>query len=61
MVEPRAHWAVIKHVLRYLKGTIEFGLNYTKGNDNQLSGFTDAHWVGSPVDRNSTVSVSDQE
>ena len=43
MVEPkRAHWATTKHVLRYLKGTIKFGLRYTKGNEIQLSGFTDA-------------------
>ena len=55
MVEPRrAHWAVAKHVLKYLKGTIQYGLKYTKGNEVQLSGFTDADWVGSTVDRKST-------
>ena len=42
IVEPRrAHWAGAKHVLRYLKGTIEYGLKYTKGNEVLLSGFTD--------------------
>ena len=55
MVEPRrAHWAAAKHVLRYLKGTVEFGLKYTKGNEIQLSGFTDADSDGSPVDWKST-------
>ena len=55
MVEPRrAHWAVAKHVLRYLKGTVKYGLKYTKGNEVQLSGFTDANWDGSTVDRKST-------
>ena len=55
MVEPRrAHWATTKHVLRYLKGTIEYGLKYTKGNEIQLSGFTDADWAGRPVDWKST-------
>lgn len=34
MVEPRrAHWAAAKHVLRYLRGAVELGLRYTKGND----------------------------
>ena len=51
MVEPRrAHWAAAKHVLRYLQGTVDLGLKYTRGNDIGLSGFTDANWVGSPVD-----------
>ena len=55
MVEPRrAHWAAAKHVPRYLQGTVELGLRYTQGNDIRLSGFTDANWVGSSVDRKST-------
>jgi hypothetical protein len=29
MVEPRyEHWAIAKHVLRYLRGTVEYGLRY---------------------------------
>ena len=43
MVEPkRAHCAIAKHALRYLQGTIELGLKYTRGNDIRLSGFSDA-------------------
>eukprot|EP00253_Pinus_taeda_P026187 PITA_26187 len=56
MVESkRAHWAVAKHVLRYIQGTIEHGLLYTRGNDIRLSGFIDADWAGSSVDRKSTT------
>ena len=56
MVEPkRAHWAAAKHILRYVRGTINFGLRDTKGNDIELSGLTDADWVGSSVDRKSTT------
>eukprot|EP00253_Pinus_taeda_P002936 PITA_02936 len=55
MVEPkRTHWAAAKHVLRYLQGTVDYGLLYTKGKDIRLSGFTDADWAGSSVDQKST-------
>eukprot|EP00253_Pinus_taeda_P016365 PITA_16365 len=55
MVEPKeVHWAATKHILRYLQGTINYGLLYTKGKDIRLSGFTDADWAGSSVDRKST-------
>ena len=38
MVEPwRARWPEAKHVLRYLQGTIELGLKYTRSNDVRLS------------------------
>ena len=34
MEEPRrAHWSTTKHELKYLKGTVEYGLKYTKSNE----------------------------
>jgi len=55
MVElKRAHWAAAKHVLRYLQGTVDYGLLYTRSKDIRLSGFTDADWARSSVDRKST-------
>eukprot|EP00253_Pinus_taeda_P032348 PITA_32348 len=50
----RAHWAATKLVLRYLQGTVNYGLLYTRSKDIKLSGFTDADWAGSSVDRKST-------
>jgi len=48
MVEPkRAHWVASKHVLRYLQGTVDYGLLYNKGKNIRLSGFTNADWAGS--------------
>jgi hypothetical protein len=36
-VEPRhKHWIVAKHVLRYICGTINYGLRYTASSDIQL-------------------------
>jgi hypothetical protein len=54
-VEPRQeHWIATKHVLRYIHGTINYGLIYTTSSDIQLHGFTDSDWVGSAEDRKST-------
>ena len=42
MVEPRQlHWVVAKHVLRYLHGTIGYGLRCVSGGEVRLHGFKD--------------------
>ncbi|RVW12701.1 Retrovirus-related Pol polyprotein from transposon RE1 [Vitis vinifera] len=48
------HWTAAKHVLRYLKGTIDLGLWYTKG-EQTLQAFCDSDWAGNPDDRRSTT------
>ncbi|SGY35039.1 BQ5605_C002g01719 [Microbotryum silenes-dioicae] len=37
------HWTAIKHVLRYIKGTLDLGLTYRKTNQ-PLHGYSDANW-----------------
>jgi hypothetical protein len=55
MVKPtKLFWKAGKHVLRYLRGTSKYGLWYRQANEVNLHGFTDAYWVGSPMDRKST-------
>jgi hypothetical protein len=55
LVEPRSvHLVVAKHVMRYLKGTIDCGLSYDGDHDFTLSGYTDADWAGSVSDRKIT-------
>jgi hypothetical protein len=55
MVKPtKLFWKAGKHVLRYLRGTSEYGLWYRQIDEVKLHGFTDADWVGSPTDRKST-------
>ena len=49
-----AHILAIKRIFRYLKGTIEFGLWYTKRNELTLLSYTDADWAGNIDDRKST-------
>ena len=54
MVESRHfHWVAAKHVLRYLHGTIGYGLRYVSG-EVRLQGYTDSDLEGSAVDRKST-------
>ena len=55
MVEPRrVHWVAAKHVLRYLAGIVEYGLDYRRSDGIRLIGFTDSDWAGSVADRKST-------
>jgi hypothetical protein len=48
------HMVAAKRVLRYLKGTLNFGLCYTRGS-LRLNGYCDSDWAGSPDDRRSTT------
>ena len=43
-----------KHVLRYLRGTIGYGLRYTSSSDMSLVGYSDSDWARSVEDRKST-------
>jgi len=55
MVEPRqVHWVAVKHVLRYLRGTLDFGRRYVRARGVELLGYTNFDWVGSVVDIMST-------
>jgi len=51
MVRPtKLYWKAAKHVLRYLRGTTQFGLWYRRTEGVKLQGFTNLDWVGSPFD-----------
>jgi hypothetical protein len=44
LVEPiRVHIVAAKHMMRYLKGTLDFGLYYTKDHYFRLSGYTNSY------------------
>ena len=48
-------WIMLKHVLRYLKGILDYKLSYTKsGNSLDLTGYSNSDWA-SYVDRRSTT------
>jgi histone deacetylase 1/2 len=48
------HWAAVKRILRYIKGTLGLGLTFKKSPSTLVSAFSDADWAGCPDDRRST-------
>ncbi|GLU01768.1 hypothetical protein SLE2022_190540 [Rubroshorea leprosula] len=48
------HLKGAKRILRYVKGTIDFGVMYSRSDEIKLLGFTDSDWVGSEDDMKST-------
>jgi hypothetical protein len=55
MVEPRSvHWIGEKHVLRYIAGLVDFGLDNVRGDGVSLVGYANLDWAGCATDRKST-------
>jgi len=55
----KEHWAAVKRILRYLKGTTGYGYRYEKGAELKpmLLGFSDSDFAGDVEDRKSTMGV----
>nr|XP_051222108.1 uncharacterized mitochondrial protein AtMg00810-like [Lolium perenne] len=55
MHAPRtSHLALVKRVLRYVRGTLEFGLQLHATSSTALVAYSDADWAGCPDSRRST-------
>jgi hypothetical protein len=55
LVDPRCvHLVYAKHVMRYIKAMLDFGIFYNGDHDFRLFGYTDSNWTGSVYDRKST-------
>ena len=48
------HWTGVKRIMRYLRGTSDYGIMYTKDHESVLTGHCDADWAGDVSDRKST-------
>ncbi|XP_019150323.1 PREDICTED: uncharacterized protein LOC109147139 [Ipomoea nil] len=48
------HWALLKRVLRYIKGTLDYGLRLQASPSTEIHAFSDSDWAGCQVDRKST-------
>lgn len=49
------HFIAAKRILRYVKGTTDYGIKYSCCHDFQLQGFSDSDWAGSVEDMRSTT------
>ncbi|GKB78509.1 ribonuclease H-like domain-containing protein [Tanacetum coccineum] len=53
--DPREpHLAALKRILRYVQGTLDFGLHLYASSTTSLVNYTDADWAGCPATRRST-------
>jgi hypothetical protein len=52
------HWKASKHILRYVQGTITFGIPYAVDSTLDLIMFTDSDWAGDSTDCKSTSGYS---
>lgn len=48
------HWKAVKHILRYLAGTVNYGLLYSRDSPIECCSFSDNDWAGDLNDRKST-------
>jgi hypothetical protein len=59
MHDPREpHLTTLKRTLRYLRGTLDYGLLLRRSVTSELTVYTDANWVGCPDIRWSTSSYA---
>ena len=49
------HMEAVLRICRYLKGTTGHGVLFSKSDNLDIHGYTDADWAGNPNDRRSTV------
>ncbi|GJW99365.1 ribonuclease H-like domain-containing protein [Tanacetum coccineum] len=55
MHDPREpHFTALKRILRYVRSTLDYGLQLHVSFTAQLTAYTDVDWVGCPVTRRST-------
>lgn len=52
IVSKEQHWAAAKHVLTYLRGTVDLELCFRKTNVNlKLIAYSDSNWAADQEDR----------
>ncbi|MFS7986065.1 putative RNA-directed DNA polymerase [Helianthus anomalus] len=55
MHEPHdPHYAFMKRIIRYIQGTLDYGIRMVKSATNSLVAYSDADWGGCPDSRRST-------
>ncbi|XP_026452071.1 uncharacterized protein LOC113352472 [Papaver somniferum] len=52
------HWTAVELILRYLQGTLGYGLQFKQPSSLQLQVFSNADWDGDITDRRSTSGMA---
>jgi len=56
MVKPTtSHLVAAKRIMRYVKGTSSYGIQYSKNQNGEIVGYSDSGWSGDKDDRKSTA------
>ena len=50
-----SHLNTVKRIIKYIGGTCDYGLFYSKESNLSLTGFSDSDWAGNVDDRKSTT------
>ena len=53
----KQHWAIIRQILRYVRGTLNYGCTYKAGEGTVLTGFSDSEHAGDLTDRKRTTGL----
>jgi Reverse transcriptase (RNA-dependent DNA polymerase) len=48
------NWIAVKRIVRYISGTLDYGLKFYKNSTTQIHAYVDADWAGNLDDRRST-------
>ena len=51
------HVKAVKHILRYLRGTVDLGIRFGGSRDTSLTGYVDADFAGCSASRRSTTGI----
>ena len=50
-----SHLNAVKRIIKYVGGTCDYGLFYSKDSNLSLAGFSDSDWTGNADDKKSTT------
>ena len=51
----QAHASALKHLMRYIRGTLDLGIHYPRENYAGLEAWSDSDWAGDALTRKSTT------
>ena len=50
----KSHVGAVKWIIRYVNGTADYGIWFSKDTNSSIAGYSDADWAGNADDRKST-------